>query len=48
MIGCYANGSGEYLTEYSDGTWRTPGGVSYYLGADNVLRANGAEDLYPR
>ena len=48
MIGYYANGAGEYLTEYSDGTWRTPGGVFYYLGADNVLRANGAEDLYPK
>ena len=46
MTAYYADGRTEYLTEYSDGTWRTYSGLFYYLGSDGVLRANGGADLY--
>ncbi len=46
MTAYYINGSTEFLTEYNDSTWRTASGLVYYLGTDNILRANGAPDLY--
>ena len=42
----YANGAAETVWENGDGTWRTSGGLTYYLGVDGVLRARGAADLY--
>ena len=41
-----ADGKSEKVTEYNDATWRTQGGLVYYLGSDGVLRARGQNDLY--
>ena len=40
------DGTQVYVSEYSDGTWKTADGRVYYLGTDGVLRARGFEDLY--
>ena len=36
----------ENITQNSDGTWTSSGGTIYYLGADGVMRASGAGDLF--
>ena len=41
-----STGAAVTLMQQNDGTWKTPGGVLYYLGTDGVLRARGMEDLY--
>lgn len=40
------DGSTVDVSEYSDGTWRTAAGVTYAMGVDGVLRAQGQPDLY--
>ena len=42
-----ADGSADVVSEYSDGTWKTTGGVLYYMGTDGILRSNGMPELYP-
>ncbi len=42
----YADGTPEFVTQNSDGTWTSSGGTIYYLGADGVMRASGAGDLF--
>ena len=46
IIVYYASGVTERLSAYSDGSWRTSGGVAYYMGSDGVYRATGYADLY--
>jgi hypothetical protein len=46
MIVYYINGVTERVSSYSDGSWRTSGGVVYYMGTDGVLRSGGNPDLY--
>ena len=47
-IAYYNSGSGEYVTDCGDGTWRTASGTLYYMGDDGVLRARGHDDLHFR
>lgn len=42
----YSNGTAVIAWEYTDGTWRTSSGDTYYLGTDGVLRGRGLADLY--
>lgn len=39
-------GGSEQVYSYSDGTWRSAGGVTYFMGNDGVLRASGYPELY--
>ncbi len=46
MVAYYSNGSVEYLTPNSDGTWRTAAGLTYTMGTDGVLRTKSGAELY--
>ena len=43
-----SKGTSEKITEYNDATWKTKGGITYYLGTDGILRARGYADLYTK
>ena len=47
MIVYYINGVTERVSSYSDGSWRTSGGIVYYMGTDGVLRSRDQQDLSP-